>query len=131
MRIAKSLLFIVLIFGCLSGCDTGGNMKGALADDELAYIENGLYPLLVKAGTCSSPDECHNNYRKYWTCFSHNALSCEIYGVTDKKMIMEILLSMINSKLRIRQVTFWRPLDDQNHFFETPLLEFTDHTWDK
>jgi len=26
---------------------------------------------------------------------------------------------------------FWRPLDDQNHFFEKPLVEFTDRTWGK
>jgi len=106
-------------------------MKGVLNDEELAYTENVLGSLLVKAGTCISLKECHNHYYMYSTCFSHKALSCEIYGITDKKMIMEILQSMINRKLRIRQVTFWRPLDDQNRFFETPLLEFTDHTWGK
>jgi len=121
---------MALIFACLSGCDTGGNMKGVLSVEELAYMHNVLEPQLVKAGVCSSTEECDNNYYKYLTCSSHNALTCYIYGLTDKKMIGEILISMMNSGLRFGKVEFWRYQNGENGFFDKPIVMFVDRSWE-
>src|ERR1035438_6687848 len=106
MRISKSILLIVRSCVLLTGCDGNGN-KGILRTDEIAYIKNVLDPQLVKAGVCSSAKECDDNYDRYNTCLSGRALSCDIYGISDEKMIREILLSMLNSQLRVGQITFW------------------------
>jgi hypothetical protein len=131
MRIAKLFLLLVLMLGYLHGCDNGANMKGLLDTDQFAFVDSDLDPLLIRAGVCKSVTECDDNYDKYNTCVLKDSLSCDIYGISDKKMIMEILNSVVSKGIRIGKMTFWLHRHHETGFFEKPLVVFTDHTLDK
>ena len=73
----------------------------------------------------------------YSTCWSLETLSCDFYGITDEKVIREILIAMLNaekkdSHFRVSSFTFWRDKYQDFHIWERlwgkPILKFVDHT---
>ncbi|BBI99064.1 hypothetical protein FGKAn22_07570 [Ferrigenium kumadai] len=107
-----------------------GNPKGILDRDEINFFKNTAYPILIKSKLCVSADkDCYGN--QYFVCLSHDALACDAYGITDEKVIKEILTAVINSGLKVSTFKFWRSKYHETTFFEKPLLEFIDRTGEK
>lgn len=103
-----------------------GNSKGSLDSEELYFFNDTLLPILVNANICHAVrKDCRNDYI---LCYSADALSCDVYGIADEKVIKEILIAVLNSKLKVLSFTFWRSSYKKKTFFEKPLLEFIDRT---
>lgn len=107
-----------------------GNPKGILDKDEISLFKNTLLPILIKSKICTSVEkDCYEN--RYFICLSHDALSCDAYGITDEKVIKEILIAVINSGLKVSAFKFWRSKYHETTFFEKPLLEFINRIGEK
>lgn len=120
-------LLLVLPFLCVSSSWAKGNSKGSLDSEEIYFIKNTLFPILIKARLCVSAEkDCSNDDN--FICLSHDALACDAYGIADEKVIKEILLAVLNSGLKIESFKFWRTKYHEISFFEKPLLEFIDRT---
>jgi hypothetical protein len=126
-------LILFLLMGCFFSANpvwAKGNPKGILDKDEINLFENTILPLLIKSKLCVSvKGDCYNN--RYFICSSDDALACDAYGITDEKVIKEILLAVINSRLKVSAFVFWRSKYHETSFFEKPLLEYKDRTGDK
>jgi len=105
-------------------------MKGNLEGNELDYVYNTFFPILIKANICKvAHGDCAGG--DYLICSSHETLSCKVYGISDEKVIKEILLSMLNSGLKVSSFTFYRSRYHEGSIWERPILSFTDRTGDK
>jgi hypothetical protein len=105
-------------------------MKGNLEDNEINFIENTFIPILLKANLCTrATGDCRDIGRI--TCFSGDSLSCNVYGISDEKVIKEILLAMLNSGLNVSSFTFWKSKYHETSLFERPLLKYVDRTGGK
>lgn len=124
LRISILSLPILLFIGA-SLC-WGGNVKGNLEREEINFIKNRITSILVNAGICSSVHDCEGNYWRYYTCDSHDSLSCNIYGITDEKLAREILMEFLNSGLRVGRLAIYEHTSDKKSFIERPGLEFID-----
>lgn len=121
------LLLITVIFFSATPVLAKGNPKGILDKDEIRFITNTLFPILIEAKLCvSATGDCISD--NYILCLSDDALRCEIYGVTDEKVIKKILLAVLNSRLRVSSFIFWHSKHQDKSLFEKPLLEFVDRT---
>lgn len=129
MRNKLNLALIALLLFVSSPSLAKGNMKGNLDSDEIAFFEHTVNPILIRSKLCDSAGDCLRH--DYIFCMSHETLSCDVYGITDEKVIKEIILAVLNSGLRVSSFTFWRSKHQEKSFFERPLLNFTDHTGDK
>lgn len=124
------LSFQILLFIGASLC-WGENVKGNFEREEINFIKNRITPILVKAGICSSVHDCEGNYWRYYTCDSHDSLSCNIYGITDEKLAREILVEFLNSGLMIGRLAIYEHTSDKKSFIERPGLEFIDRITNK
>src|SRR5665647_441002 len=99
IKFLRFLLTITLSFVCVSQSLAVG-MKGTLTGDEIDYIDNAFYPILIKAHICK---EAHKDCSgKYIFCSdSDEALACNVYGITDDKVVRELFMSMLNSGLKV------------------------------
>lgn len=122
MRIIMLALQILLFF--VASLCWGGNIKGNLEREELNFIKTRITPIFVKAGICSSIKDCEGNYLRYYTCTSHDSLSCNIYGIADKQLAREILMEFLKSGLRVGHLTIYQHTSDKKSFIERPRLEF-------
>lgn len=128
--ISFSLLMLAWSILCASPSWAKGNPKGILDDDERYFIDHTIYPILISSKLCvSATADCIG--REYIFCLSDDSLSCDVHGITDKKIIKEILLAVLNSGLPISSFTFWRSKYHEQSFFEKPLVEFIDRTGGK
>lgn len=55
-------------------------------------------------------------------------LACDVYGITDEKVIKELFMSVLNSGLKVSSFVFHRSKYHEGSIFEKPLLEFIDRT---
>ncbi|HCA27160.1 MAG TPA: hypothetical protein DEP05_05895 [Betaproteobacteria bacterium] len=122
-------LGLALLLLCLSTGGAQGDMKGGLSGKELDFIDHTFYPLLIKEKLCTSVDDCLN--RNYIRCLSYDTLTCDVYGVSDPRVIREIFLAILNSGLKISYLAFWRTKHSHTGFFERPLLRFIDRAGGK
>jgi hypothetical protein len=105
--------------------------KGALTGKELDYFNNVFDPMLVRAHICTQADgDCVD---QYIFCDSEETLSCDVYGITDKKLIKALFYSMLNSGLNISYLAFHSRKYHEISFrlFEKPLLQYIDNTGSK
>ncbi len=124
------LILLVLSLFCDPPCVAGG--EGPLHQDASNYFEQNLAPLLIKEKLCDSFQDCTYRHRFYFFAISLNdTIHFDVYGITDEKIIKEILLSMLNSGLRISKIDFWQSKYDEKSFFEKPILELIDHSGGK
>ena len=127
-KFKRTMLMLLLTIS--TSCWAGG-MKGNLEGNELDFFYNTFYPILINANIChSAHKDCQNDYFK---CGSFETLNCDIYGVTDEKVIREILIAVLNteqkdSQFRVSTFTFWRGKYHENYFWESPILKLVDHT---
>ena len=97
--------------------------------NEIDYFLNVFNPILIKAHICTQVrGDCENDYV---ICDSEETLSCQVYGITDEKVIRELFMSMLNSGLNVSHFTFYRSRYHEGSIFEKPLLEFIDRTGGK
>ena len=121
---------IALIFFGASSSWAKANPKGILDDNEISFLQHTLYPILIKSKLCvSATADCIA--LDYILCTSADALSCDIYGITNKRTINEILFAALNSGLPISSFIFWRNKHEAQSFFEKPIMEFIDRTGSK
>lgn len=120
------IVLLVLPFLCVNSSWAIGNSKGSLDSEEIYFFEHTFLPILIKANICHEVSkDCGDDYV---LCYSADALRCDVYGITNKKVIKEILFAILNSGLKIESFTFWRSTFKKKSFFEKPLLEFIDRT---
>lgn len=120
------IFMLTLSLLCVSPSWAGG---GPLHGGAANYFENTLVPILIKEKLCVSKEDCGEKHQYFSFAISFSqAIDFGLYGITDERIIKEILLSMLNSDLRIHKITFWK---SKKFFLEKPLLEFVDHTGDK
>lgn len=100
--------------------------KGPLDSDVADFSKNTLTPILIREGLCDSRQDCRD--REYFFCVSWETISCDVYGITDEKLIREIFLAMLNSGLKVGSFTFWRSTFHDKSFFEKPLLHYNNRT---
>jgi hypothetical protein len=93
---------------------------------EYYLCTNILSPILIREGLCNSRQDCRE--REYFFCVSWETISCDVYGITDEKLIKEIFRAMLNSGLKVRSFTFWHSTYQEKSFFEKPLLRYNDRT---
>lgn len=122
-QVATVLLTLILVGASPSWA------KGPLDGEVSAFYDRTISPILIREDLCSSVQDCVEH--RYLLCTSWDALSCNVYGITDERIIKEIFLAMLNSGLRISHLNFWRSKRDDKYFFEKPILEFADHTGGK
>lgn len=120
---------LALLLLCLSTGWAEGNMKGNLSGKELDFMYHTFIPILIKAKICTSENNCLS--QEFIICFSYSTLMCDVYGVSDAKVIREIFLAMLHSGLKISSVSFWASKYHHTGFFEKPLLKFIDRTGGK
>ena len=113
--------------------------KGTLNVDEGHFMQNKIGPILVAHGYCTHhQDEQHHALCDYdeagfISCGSFDTLSCDVWGVTDRGAIREILLAVLHSNLNIERFTFWNivydpPFGEFKSHFEKPIAEYVNHT---
>ena len=96
-------------------------MKGNLEASELAFIQGKVFPLLIKYGYCArASGDCLGDY--YVTCLSYKSLTCNVWGVTNKRAVFAITKAVLDSNLNISQFIFWRSRYKEKGIFEKPLL---------
>ena len=132
------LTMLMLLLTMATSCWAKG-MKGNLESNELDFFYNTVHPILIKANICHVTDgDCVSG--DYSTCWSLETLSCDFYGITDEKVIREILIAMLNtekkdSQFRVSSFTFWREKYRDFYMIERlwkrPILKFVDHTDEK
>ena len=120
---AAALLIVVFFFASNSWA------KGPLDSDVAEFSKNILTPILVREGLCTSRQDCRD--KEYFFCISWETISCNVFGITDKKLIKEIFIAMLNSELKIRNFDFWRSTYREKSILEKPLLRYIDRTGDK
>jgi hypothetical protein len=130
-RIRGTLLVcVVLYFSYLAYVmSTEENPKGSLSGEEIDFIHNKLEPILVKSNLCASVGKCSGH--DYLFCMAHGsgyALTCDVYGITDDKVIKELFAAFMNSGLRVSSITFWQSKYHKTSLFEKPLMKYVDHT---
>ena len=103
--------------------------KGPLDNDVSDFSKNILSPILIREGLCNSRQNCRE--REYFFCVSWETISCDVYGITDEKLIKEIFLAMLKSGLKVGSFTFWHSTYREKSFFEKPLLHYNDRTGGK
>ncbi|MCF8183541.1 MAG: hypothetical protein K9J43_01040 [Polynucleobacter sp.] len=103
--------------------------KGPLDGDASTFGKQTLSPILIREKLCTSVQDCRE--REYFFCTSWESISCDLYGITDEKIIKEILLAMLNSGLKASHFRFWLRSHRDKSFFDKPILEFIDHTGGK
>jgi hypothetical protein len=130
-KILQFLLTIALSFVWVSqGWAEGG--KGNLNGNELDYLNNTFFPILIKAHICTEVHkDCEGKPGEwgYIYCNSEETLTCTIYGITDEKVINELFMSMLNSGLNVSSWAFYRSKYHETTFFEKPLLEYENNTF--
>ena len=119
----------LIMFSALLLHAPASTAKGPLDGEVASYFKNTLAPLLMAKKLCTSVQDCREH--EYFFCTAWTAISCEVYGITDERIVREIFLSVLNSELRVRAITFWASKYHKGSIFEKPLLEFIDHTGDK
>jgi len=102
-----------------------GNMKGSLDEATINYLKNNLDPIFIRAGLCNSSNDCLG--KDIIFCSQTNSLSCGIYGIPNENLAQEIILSMRNSGLRIKKISFWRSTYDKKSVLDKPIAEFDGH----
>lgn len=126
-----------ILFTCLAlislfyiNASLAGNLKGNLNNKELDFFYHTAIPILVKSGICTRvTGDCQRG--NYFICSSHQSLTCEVYGITNEKVIKQLFLAFLVSELQISSLKFWRSNYHETSIFEKPLLEYIDRTWSK
>lgn len=119
-----TVLLALLPFGANFGW-----AKGPLDNDVSNFSQNILFPILIREGLCNSAQNCRQ--REYFFCVSWETISCDVYGITDEKLIKEIFLAMLKNGLKVGSFTFWHSTYREKSFFEKPLLHYNDRTGGK
>lgn len=126
--LTHTLFLAALLFFYASSIWAKG-MKGNLEKEELDFIGHTFIPILIKNNICvKATGDCRHDYI---LCMSLDSLSCDVYGISDEKVIKEIFLAVLNSGLRVSSFTFWRSKYHETSLFEKPLLKFIDHSGGK
>lgn len=121
--VATALLALTLISASPSWA------KGPLDSDVSDFSNNILSPILIREGLCNSRQNCRE--REYFFCVSWETISCEVFGITDEKLIKEIFWAMLNSGLKVRSFVFWHSTRHEKSLFEKPLLNYINRTGGK
>jgi len=125
-KILLSFLFAILI-SCGGSAWAVGDSKGSLDKEERVFFNQTLIPILIKSKVCASATgDCLGG--DFFICLSWKSLSCGVYGITDEKVIKELLIAVINSNLKVSSFTFWRSKYHETGVFEKPLVEYVDRT---
>lgn len=126
----KTFSLITLIsIANTSTCFPEENLKGNLNKEELSFINNKFIPIIIEAGICTSAKkDCLST--QFITCYSSSTLSCDVYGIRNKKIVMRIFKEAINSELNISHFNFWESKYHHRGFFEKPILEYTNRQGD-
>lgn len=127
MRNKLNVALITLLF--FGANPSWAGESGTLSGEAANFIEHSISPILVRAKFCGSAQDCVERGYIYYGV--GDAIHYYVYGITDEKVIKEILISILNSGLRVSSITFWRSKHHEKSFFEKPILDFTDHTGDK
>lgn len=127
MKLTASIatVLLTLMFFGTSPCWA----KGPLDNDVSNFSKEVLSPILIRARLCSSRQNCRE--REYFFCVSWETISCDVYGITDEKLIKEIFLAMLNSGLKVGSFRFWSSTYREKSFFEKPLLSYINRTGGK
>jgi hypothetical protein len=121
----KLALVALLLFSACPSWAVGG--KGNLNGNEPDYLDNTFFPILIKAHICKEANkDCIGG--DYIFCNSDETLSCNVYGISDEKVIKELFMSMLNSGLKVSNFNFYRSKHHEGSIFESPLLKFNDNT---
>lgn len=124
------LFLLMTLLTCTNLVWGKGNLKGNLDENELDFIRNTIFPILIKSNLCTSTTgDCVQH--EFFICFSAESLSCNVYGISDEKIIKEIFLAVLNSGLKVSSFTFWKSRYHETSLFEKPILEFVDRTGGK
>jgi hypothetical protein len=126
----KNTLNLALFFSLFCGCNPSmSGINGELSGSAADFIERGVSPILIKAKLCSSVQDCiRHEFIQYAV---GSSIHYYVYGIADEKIIKEILISMLNSELKISSITFWHSKHQDKSFFERSVVNFTNQTGDK
>lgn len=125
--ISKLLLLTVLALSMDLSLAKG--MKGNLEANEIAFMENTITPILMRANICTkATGDCRVDHI---ICWSGDSLSCDVYGISDSSFIKEIFLAMLNSGLNVSSLNFWKSKYHKKSLLEKPLLSYRDRTGGK
>lgn len=102
-----------------------------LAGDAENYYKNTLVPFLINSKFCDSFQDCLKHQYSFYAISYSEAIDFNLYGITDEKIIKEIIFSMLNSGLKIRKIAFYKSNHDEKYFFEKPIVEYINHSGDK
>ena len=120
----RNLVVLALSLCMASVCAKG--LKGSLEPNELEWFYNSFIPILKKHNLCTNvAGDCKADHI---ICMSHETLSCDVYGISDEKVIREIFLAMLNSDLNVSSFKFWKSKYHETSLFERPLLEYSNRT---
>lgn len=123
LQITPIALFLMvgLIFAMNPSWARG--MKGSLEGDEINFLDNVIFPRLIKAGICKSVHkDCQ---RDFIICSSNESLSCSIYGVSDVAVIKEIMIEVVRSDIAISEFKFWKSTYRNKSHLENPLASYS------
>ena len=124
----STLLILMFLLFCSDSLLAKG-LKGNLEANELDFIDNTLIPILIKSNLCvKAKGDCKVDHI---FCLSNDSLACDVYGISDKKVIMEIFTAMLNSGLDVSSFKFWKNKFHKTSSFEKPLLEYKNRTGGK
>jgi hypothetical protein len=101
-------------------------LKGNLEANELGWVQNVFIPILRKSNLCTNEmGDCRVDHI---ICWSGETLSCDVYGISDERVIKEIFLAMLNSDLKVSSFNFWKNRYHETSLFERPLLAYTNRS---
>lgn len=125
MRMLK-LIIVTGVMLALMPTSFAKNAKGILDDEEHAFINNELVPILIQHGICTKASgDCRDDFI---ICMSVEALSCDVYGVSDARAIRRLLLAVLASRLAISHFSVWRSRYHHTELMERPLVSYVDRT---
>jgi hypothetical protein len=96
-------------------------LKGNLEPNELAWIQDKFIPILMQSKLCASQSDCSHDRI---ICISAQALTCDVYGIADRRVIREVLLSLLGSDLKVSALRFWKSEYHKTSSRERPLVEY-------
>lgn len=117
--------FLMLLLGCIFI-----SIQNAIAGDSLTsksndFRENRIVPILIRANLCTSRQDCRN--KEILLCSSSStATSCDFYGITDEKIMKEIMVEIMYGNTLIKSVFFYRNTKKNTSFFENSIMMYSD-----
>jgi len=114
---------IVAALSLIAGRGWAKGQKGQLEANELDWIETRFIPILLESKLCTNATgDCRHDWI---VCISGDGLSCDVYGVSDPKVVKKIVRSILDDDLDVSSFRIWKSRYHETRSLERPLVEFS------